>query len=112
MKLLLLQIRIFFAQKEIKFFLKVIFISLPIMLLISYLTFPYILSFFEREDRVKYYERLYEIIDMPGTTNYNLILDDIFLADPNKYPMGEEPDFWTGDAIEYRYTIPKHGVPK
>ncbi|MGL5955074.1 MAG: hypothetical protein ACRC0X_00490 [Brevinema sp.] len=110
MKLLLLQIKLFFARKEIKLFFTVFFVSFPIILFASYIAFPYLVYILEQEDRAKYYEGLYEIINMPRTTNYNVIVEDTVLTPPNIDNI--EQNFWMGDALDYRYTVPKHGVPK
>ncbi len=112
MKLLLLKIKMFFSQPEVKLFFKVLFISAPIVGCTSYYAYPYMTWIFERQDIKETYAKMEEIIAMPKSTNDNTIYDTSYIINPESYPPIQEDKFWVRDALDYRYTVPKHGTPK
>ncbi len=109
MKLFILKLKFFFSQPEVKLFFRVFSVSLPIAAVISIVAYPYINSIFESNRRARTYEQFYDIVTMPRTTNNTVILEDSHFLDTNKIDMPEDKNFWTGDAMNYRYLNPIHG---
>ncbi len=112
MKLLLLKIRFFFSQPEVKLFFRVFFISVPIVSCTSYYAYPYITWMFEQQDMKAVYRQLESITAMPRSTNDNTVFEVSHIEDVTLDPQIPENSFWTGDALDYRYTVPKHGKPQ
>lgn len=110
MKLLLLKIKYFFAQKEVVLFFKVFGISSAVVALLSYYAYPYITWIFKFEDRKEIHNAIMDIINMPRSTNDNLIFDDTFLLDGDSVETTNN-QFKTGDALHYRYTEFQFGKP-
>ncbi len=112
MKVILIKMKIFFEKKSVKTFLIVFAASLPVVMGITYAAYYAAEKSMERNRKNQPYEQFYEIMSMPRSTNHNTVYEKTFFYDTNNIELNHDSNFWTGDALNHSYSLPKHGAPK
>ncbi len=112
MKVILIRMKIFFEKKSVRTFLIVFAASLPVVMGVTYIAYHYAEKSIERNRKNQPYEQFYEIMAMPRTTNNNTIYEKTYFYDTNDIIPEHDSNFWTGDALNHSYSLPKHGMPK
>ncbi|MGL5253522.1 MAG: hypothetical protein ACRC9L_00615 [Brevinema sp.] len=111
--LFLQKLRIFFASRSTRQFLRVFFLALPLSLTGIYFVFysDYGMKLWSKQAQTR--DLIQSILYDPITHNTNSIyLPDVFrgLREITTYT---KPDtLWEGTALDPLYQLPKHGTPK
>ena len=115
MKIILLRIKMFFGQKEVKRFILMFSISFPLILGSLYYFIKNIDHFLAGKSEKIFMTGLDTVIKMPRSTNYSTIVekqnfDAKIREDESAFDTNN--NFWSGDALNYRYTVPQKGLPE
>ena len=114
MKIILLRIKMFFGQKEVQRFILMFSISFPLILGGMYSLIKnkdYLLAGKSEQVFIKEFK---EVLQMPRTTNYNTIVESQNFKIKIREDVSDfetNDNFWSSDALNYRYTVPQRGLP-
>ena len=114
MKIILLRIKMFFGQKEVKRFILIFFISFPLILGAMYYVIKNIDHLMVGKSEKLFMKEFDKVLLMPRSTNYITIVEkQIFETKIREDVSAFETNdnFWSGDALNYRYTEPQKGLP-
>lgn len=116
MKIILLRLKMFFTDKATRRFLLIFFVSLFFSLGGMYFFQEKIQNLSEENQEELIKETVMELIAFPRSTNITVTVEQstllrIFEKEVNTNIV-ENKNFWTGDALQYRYTLPQQGLPK
>ena len=115
MKIILLRMKMFFVQQHVKIFIKMFSISFPLILGGMYIFMENRSHFLSGSSKKNFIKEFNEIIKMPRSTNQNIIVEIPYYGNRNYQNEGLEitnKNFWSGDALNYRYTVPQKGIPR
>ena len=105
----------FFGQKEIKRFFLILAISFPLILGTMYYVIKNIDHLMAGKSEKLFITEFDKVLLMPRSTNYTTIVEkQIFEAKIREDVSAFETNdnFWSGDALNYRYTESQTGLPK
>ncbi len=115
MKIILLRIKMFFGQKDVKRFFLIFSISFPLILGVMYYFVKNRDHFLAGKAEKLFMKELDIVIQMPRSTNYTTIVEkqnfDSKIRE-EKSAFETNNNFWSGDALNYRYTVPQKGLPE
>lgn len=108
MKLILLRLKLLFTSRSTRSFLKILFISLPIILCVMY----YTIKKYHHDMQMDSLYKKVEIILEKSTNNSDQAIIHHSLLRESKDPSLESSEhFWEGTALEPKYLLPHKGKP-
>ena len=111
--LLLQKLRLFFASRSTRHFIRVFCLTLPIALAGIYLVFysDYGIKLLEKRSRTR--GLIQEILYAPIIHNTNSIYPPEVFRELKEVNVYKKPDvLWEGTALDPLYQLPKHGRPQ
>ncbi|SFB94016.1 hypothetical protein SAMN02745150_01389 [Brevinema andersonii] len=108
MKLILLRLKLLCSRCSTRNFLKVLFISFPVILCVMY----YIITKYHHANEINSLYKKVEIISEKSASNDNqTIIHHSLLRESNSLSFESSAHFWEGTALESKYLLPHKGKP-
>ena len=115
MKIILLRLKMFFGQKEVKRFILTFTISFPLILMLMFYFIKNIDHLSAGKSEKLFMKEFEAVIRMPKSTNYTTIVEKQNFSIKIRESVSDfetNNNFWSSDALNYRYTVPQKGLPE
>lgn len=115
MKIILLRLKMFFGQKEVKRFILIFIVSFPLILGAMFYFIKNIDHLMAGKSEKLFMEEFDKVILMPRSTNYTTIVEKQNFSIKIREGVSDfetNDNFWLGDALNYRYTESQKGLPR
>lgn len=109
MKLILLRLQMLFTGRSTRSFLKILFISFPIILCLMYYT---VIKYRHVMEKDSLYKKIEIILEKPTGNNDQTVIHHSLLRESKDPELESSENFWQGTALEPKYFLPSKGKPR